>query len=44
MFKNIIKSLKNKPSKPPPNQTFYCWFGIIKNDKKSLVKEPVNYK
>ena len=38
MFKNIMKGIKCKPPKPPPRteQTFYCWFGAIKNDKKSL--------
>ena len=40
MFKNIMKSLKCKPPLPPPptEQTFYCWFGTIKNDKKSIKK------
>ena len=37
IIKNIIKGLKCKPPTPPPTEkTFYCWFGTIKNDKKSL--------
>lgn len=46
IFKNIMKGLKCKPPKPPPSteQTFYCWFGAIKNDKKSMKKVSTNYK
>ena len=40
IIKNIIKSFKNKPTRPPLDieQTFYCWFGAVKNDKKSIKK------
>ena len=45
IFKNIIKGLKCKPpTQPPTEKTFYCWFGAIKNDKKSMKKVSTNYK
>lgn len=45
IIKNIVKGLKCKPPTPPCNeQTFYCWFGAIKNDKKSLKPVKFNYK
>ena len=46
IFKNIVKGLKFEPPKPPrrTEQTFYCWFGAIKNDKKSMKKVSTNYK
>lgn len=39
-IKNIIKVFKNKPPNPcsSSEQTFYCWFGTIKNDKKTSKK------
>ena len=46
IIKNIIKSIKNNNKNPPSsaNDTFYCWFGAIKNDKKSIKKVSTNYK
>tara|TARA_B100001093_G_C26756225_1_gene983534 strand:- start:319 stop:504 length:186 start_codon:yes stop_codon:yes gene_type:complete len=40
IIKNIIKGFKSIPTRPPPHteQTFYCWFGAIKNNKKQLEK------
>jgi len=45
IIKNIVKGLKCNPPTPPCNEeTFYCWFGTIKNDKKSLKPVKCNYK
>ena len=40
IIKNILKSFKNNNKKPPSstNDTFYCWFGAVKNDKNQLDK------